>query len=60
MYMYFTNLQCPTALHTFLVDTVETCGGSRQLIHILNRLGVTTSADTHDQFVTQEAEEERK
>ena len=58
--MYCTNLQCPTALHMLLADTVETCGGSRQLIHILNRLGVTASADTHDRFVTQEAEEERK
>ena len=24
--MYWTNLQCPTALHMLLADTVETCG----------------------------------
>ena len=35
---------------------VEVCGGSRQLLRILNRLGCTSSPDTHDRFVTQHAE----
>jgi len=30
--------------------------GSRQLIRILNTLGCTTSADTRDRFVTNQAE----
>lgn len=35
---------------------VEICGGSRQLLKILNRLGCTGSPDTHDRFITQHAE----
>ena len=47
--------------HTLLTDPVEVCGGSRQLIKILNRLGTTSSNDsdcydTHDHFVTHEAQ----
>ena len=34
---------------------IEVCGGSRQLIRILNRLECATSPDTHDRFVTQHA-----
>ena len=41
-------------------DAVETCGGSRQLLRILNRLGCMGSPDTHDCFVTQHAEMQRK
>ena len=32
--------------HTIVTDTIESCGGSSQLIRILNRLGVCSSADT--------------
>ena len=42
-----------------LADVVEMCGGSCQLVRILNRLGCTSSPDTHDRFVTLYAEESR-
>ena len=47
-------------IHNMLADIVEVCGGSHQLIRILNRLGCTSSPDTHDRFVTQHAEENVK
>ena len=46
-------------MHDLLADTVEMCGGSRQLLRILNRLGCTSSPDTHDHFVTHHAEAQR-
>ena len=52
---FCTNTQKPTLMHTLLADTVEMCGGSRKLLKILNRLGVTSSADTHDRFITEVA-----
>ena len=42
-----------------MADAVEVCSGSRQLLQILNRLGCTSSPDTHDRFVTQHAEAQR-
>ena len=46
-------------MHDLLADIVEMCGGSRQLLRILNRLGCTSSPDTHDRFVTHHAEAQR-
>jgi hypothetical protein len=57
--MYTTNPQQLTPMHNLLADIVETCGGSRQLIKILNRLGFSSSPDSHDRFVTSHAEEQR-
>ena len=54
-----TNPSQPTMMHDLLADTVEMCGGSRQLLRILNRLGCTSSPDTHDRFVTHHAEAQR-
>ena len=54
--MFSINPSCPSPIHTLLADTVEVCGGSRQLIKILNRLGATSSNDTHDRFVTHKAQ----
>ena len=46
-------------MHTLLADTVEMCGGSRKLITVFNQLGVTSSSDTHDRFVTGVASAQR-
>ena len=35
-------------------------GGSHELMKILNRLGVVTSSDTHDAFVTRVARSQRQ
>ena len=56
MLMFATNACSATSLHHFIADTVEVCGGSRQLLKVLNRLGVSVSADTHDRLVTYVAE----
>ena len=45
---YCTNPSQPTPFHNLISDAVEVCGGSRQLLQILNRLGCTSSPDTHD------------
>ena len=58
--LYCANQKCNIPLHTLLADTIETCGGSRELIHIFNRLEVVCSVDSHDRFVTEEAEKERQ
>ena len=58
--MKFTaNTQKPAFIHTLLADDVEVCGGSRKLITTLNRLGVTSSPDTHDRFITEVATMQR-
>ena len=48
-------LQSPTSIHHLIADLTEVCGGSHQLIRILNRLGCASSPDTHDRYVTQHA-----
>ena len=56
---FCTNPTKPLLIHDLLADVVEMCGGSRQLLRILNRLGCTSSPDTHDRFVTQHADNQR-
>lgn len=57
--LFATNPSCDTTLHHLVTDTVEVCGGSRQLIRVLNRLGACVSADTHDRLVTNVAEKQK-
>ena len=56
---FCTNPTKSLPLHDLLADAVEICGGSRQLLRILNRLGCTSSPDTHDRFVTLHADHQR-
>ena len=52
------NPKQSSPLHNLLACIVETGGGSRQLLTVLNRLGCVSSPDTHDQFVTLNAEDQ--
>ena len=58
--MFCTDDRCSVPFHTLITDTIESCGGSTQLIRILNRLGVCSSTDTltrHIQCKVKEREE---
>ena len=49
--MFCANIECNFPLHTLLADAIECFGGSTELIHIFNHLGVVTSKDTHARYV---------
>ena len=49
--MFTTNSQCSFPLHTLVADAVESCGGSLQLVRLLNRLGACASVETHKRYV---------
>jgi len=57
--LYSTNPTQPLLIHDLIADTVEMCGGSRELLRILNKLDYSSSPDTHDCFVAQHANNER-
>lgn len=59
MMMFTTNPACSTVLHHLVADSVDMLGGSRDLIRLLNRLGVCVACDTHDRLVTDVAEQQR-
>ena len=56
---FCTNPYRPLPIHDLIADVVEICGGPRQLLRIFNRLGCTSSPDTHDRFITQHASDQR-
>ena len=58
--MFCTNPKSPTPIHDLIADLTEVCGGSPQLIRILNRLGCASSSGTHDRYVTQHAMAQRQ
>ena len=43
---FITNNDCNFPFHIVLSDTVESCGGSTELMKILNRLCVIASTET--------------
>ena len=50
--LFFTiNNQCSFALHTLLADVIDTCGGSKRLVRMFNRLGICSSSETALQYV---------
>ena len=58
--MFCTNPKKPPPIYDIVADTIEVCGGSRKLMRILNRLGCSSSPDTHDRFVTYHATARRQ
>ena len=58
--LYATNNQCSFPLHTLITDVVLTCGGSSRLVKFLNRLGICTSADKHDRYVTERVKKRKE
>ena len=44
--LFCTNNQCCIPLHLLLADVIESCGGSADLLSILNRVGAVASFDT--------------
>jgi len=56
---FCTNPSKPLLIHDLVTDAVEICGGSRQLLRILNWLGCTSSPNTHDRYITQQANSQR-
>ena len=44
--IFITNSECNSPFHAVLSDVIESCGGSTELITILNRFGICLSVDT--------------
>lgn len=49
--MFCIDNRCSIPFHTLITDTIESFGGSSQLIRVLNRIGVCSSADTLARFI---------
>ena len=43
--LFTINSQCSFPMHTLLAEAIETCGGSKLLVKMLNRLGVCASPE---------------
>ena len=59
--LFIANSERFHPFHVLLADTVESCGGSTELITLLNRLGAVSSVDTlkrHIQTVSQVQKDE--
>ncbi len=44
--LFSVNSECTYPFHLLLADAVESCGGSTELLTILNRVGAVVSQDT--------------
>ena len=49
--LFITNSECNSPFHAVLSDTIESCGGSTELITILNRFGICSSVDTLNHII---------
>ena len=58
--MFCTDDRYSIPLHTLVTDTIDRCGGSTELIRILNRLGVCASADTLARFIQHKVKERQR
>ena len=44
--IFVTNSECNSPFHVVLSNVIESCGGSTELITMLNRFGICSSVDT--------------
>lgn len=58
--LFTTNNQCSFPLYILIADAVETCGGSSRLLKLLNRLGICTNADKHDNYVAERVKKQKE
>ena len=58
--MFTTNNRCYMPIHLLLTDAVRNCGGSSELVKILNRLGAVASESTHSRLATYVAEQRER
>jgi len=58
--LFATNPECSYPFHIPLADAVESCGGSSELITILNRIGATASLPTLNRHIFSVSEEREK
>ena len=58
--LFATNPECSYPFHIPLADAVESCGGSSELITILNRIGATASLPTLNRHILSVSEERQK
>ena len=49
--MFCTNRKFSIPLHILLTDIVDSCGGSKELIQILNHFGAIASTDSHKRYI---------
>ena len=57
--LFITNSTCSAPFHVLLSDSVETCGGSTELITVLNKVGAVSSVDTFKRVVNFVSHERR-
>ena len=49
--LFITNTECNSPFHAVLSDVIESCGGSTELITILNRFSICSSVDTLNRII---------
>ena len=57
--LFITNSECNHPFHVVLSDIVESCGGSTELMTILNRFGIVASIGTLKRTIHSVSEDRR-